>query len=76
MELFREKVWLARPLMHEEEQDFIKLAFDENYITTGGTSSCDKDGCAKNLWVPEAGTGLTCGQEGDSCIIGTTKKKP
>ena len=38
MEPFKEKVWLARPLMHEEEQDFIKLAFDENYITTGGTN--------------------------------------
>ena len=38
MERFKEKVWLARPLMHGEEKEFIKLAFDENYITTGGTN--------------------------------------
>ena len=38
MEPFQEKVQLARPLMHGEEQELIKLAFDENYITTVGTN--------------------------------------
>lgn len=38
MEPFKEKVWLARPYMHKEEREFIDLAFDENYITTGGTN--------------------------------------
>ncbi len=36
MERFKEKVWLARPLMHGEEKEFIDLAFAENYITTAG----------------------------------------
>ncbi len=38
MKPFKEKVWLARPLMHSEERKFIDEAFAENYITTAGTN--------------------------------------
>lgn len=36
MKPFKEKVWLARPYMHGEEQEYIKDAFDKNWITTEG----------------------------------------
>ncbi|MCR4718211.1 MAG: DegT/DnrJ/EryC1/StrS family aminotransferase [Firmicutes bacterium] len=38
MEPFKNKVWLARPLMHGEELEYINVAFKENYITTAGTN--------------------------------------
>ncbi len=38
MEPFRNKIWLARPLMHDEEKEFVEFAFKENYITTAGTN--------------------------------------
>ena len=36
MEAFKEKVWLARPYMHGEEQEYIEKAFADNWITTAG----------------------------------------
>lgn len=36
MEAFKEKVWLARPYMHGEEQKYIEKAFKDNWITTAG----------------------------------------
>lgn len=33
---FENKIWLASPYMHEEEQKYVKDAFDKNWITTAG----------------------------------------
>ena len=33
---FENKVWLASPTMHGEEQQYVKAAFDANWITTAG----------------------------------------
>lgn len=30
------QVWLASPYMHQEEKDYVKEAFDKNWITTAG----------------------------------------
>lgn len=35
---FENKVWLASPTMHGEEQKFIQEAFDANWITTAGAN--------------------------------------
>ena len=32
----KERVWLASPTMHKEEQAFIKEAFDTNWVSTVG----------------------------------------
>ncbi len=36
MERFEKKVWLATPTMHREELEYVKEAFDKNWITTAG----------------------------------------
>lgn len=33
---FEEKVWLASPMMHGEEQKYVKEAFDKNWVSTVG----------------------------------------
>lgn len=33
---FENKIWLASPTMHKEEQEYVKDAFDKNWITTAG----------------------------------------
>lgn len=36
IEPFEKKIWLATPTMHDEELQYIKEAFKENWITTSG----------------------------------------
>ena len=38
MKAFENKMWLASPTMHGEEQDFIKEAFDTNWVSTIGAN--------------------------------------
>ena len=52
MKKFEEKLWLATPTMHGDELEYIKVAFDENYITTAGENineverlAAEKIGC-------------------------------
>ena len=33
---FKNKIWLSSPTMHGEEQDFVKEAFDTNWVSTIG----------------------------------------
>ena len=35
---FANRVWLASPTMHGEEQKFVQEAFDANWITTAGAN--------------------------------------
>ena len=37
-EAFKNKIWLATPTQHNEELEYIKEAFDTNWITTEGTN--------------------------------------
>ncbi len=61
MKPFEKKVLLAKAMMHDEEQKFIQLAFDEDYITTEGTNvrEVEKE-MAKKMGVKYA-IGLSCG---------------
>lgn len=38
MKAFENKMWLASPTMHGEEQEFIKEAFDTNWVSTIGAN--------------------------------------
>lgn len=52
LEAFKEKVWLARPLMHGEELAYVTEAYQTNWMSTVGKNideieriTCDKLGC-------------------------------
>ncbi|MGN1204693.1 MAG: DegT/DnrJ/EryC1/StrS family aminotransferase, partial [Lachnospiraceae bacterium] len=36
MKPFENKIWLASPTMHGEEQQYVKEAFDTNWVSTVG----------------------------------------
>lgn len=38
MKPFEKKIWLASPTMHGEEQDYVKEAFDTNWVSTVGAN--------------------------------------
>ena len=49
---FEQKVWLSSPTMHGEELEYIKEAFDTNWMSTVGKNInevekqiCEKVGC-------------------------------
>ena len=49
---FEQKVWLSSPTMHGEELEYIKEAFDTNWMSTVGKNidetermACEKAGC-------------------------------
>ena len=49
---FEKKMWLASPTMHGDEQNFVKEAFDTNWVSTVGANLnelekniCDYVGC-------------------------------
>lgn len=49
---FEEKIWLASPTMHGEEQKYVQEAFDTNWVSTVGANLnelekgiCEKVGC-------------------------------
>ena len=51
-EPFENKIWLASPTMHGEEIEFVKEAYDSNWMTTIGKNIdeierivCEKVGC-------------------------------
>ena len=50
---FKNKIWLASPTMHGDEQEYVKEAFDTNWVSTVGKNLeqlergiCDYVGCA------------------------------
>ncbi len=52
MERFENKVWLSSPTMHGEEMEYIKEAYDTNWMSTVGKNineverlACEKVGC-------------------------------
>ncbi|MCM1044003.1 MAG: aminotransferase class I/II-fold pyridoxal phosphate-dependent enzyme [Candidatus Gastranaerophilales bacterium] len=59
---YEDRVWLASPTMHEEEQEYINEAFDANWVSTVGANLteleagiCQYVGC-KNAVALSAGT--------------------
>ncbi len=62
MERFENKVWLSSPTMHGEEMEYIKEAYDTNWMSTVGKNineverlACEKVGC-KHAVALSAGT--------------------
>ena len=52
MEKFRDKIWLSSPTMHGSELEYIKEAYETNWMSTVGENInetehivCDKIGC-------------------------------
>ena len=53
---FEKKVWLASPTMHGEEMEYIKEAYDTNWMSTVGANinevervTCEKTGCKYSI---------------------------
>ncbi|MBR0365545.1 MAG: aminotransferase DegT, partial [Clostridia bacterium] len=52
MEAFKEKVWLSSPTMHGPEIEYVKEAYETNWMSTVGANineverlACEKIGC-------------------------------
>ena len=59
---FENKVWLSSPTMHGEEMEYVKEAYDTNWMSTVGKNinevekiACEKIGC-KHAVALSAGT--------------------
>ena len=61
---FNEKIWLASPTMHGEEIEYVKEAYETNWMSTVGENineveriTCEKIGCKYSVAL-SAGTAL------------------
>ena len=61
MEPFKNKIWLSSPTMHGDELEYVKEAYDTNWMSTIGENineterlACEKIGC-------KYAVGLSCG---------------
>lgn len=61
MEPFKDKVWLARPYMHGEELEYVKDAFDKNWITTAGENINELEKMVAETLGVKYAIGLACG---------------
>ncbi len=61
MKKFEEKLWLATPTMHGDELEYIKVAFDENYITTAGENVNEVERLAAEKIGCKYAVALSCG---------------
>ncbi len=58
---FENKIWLASPTMHGEEQKYVKDAFDKNWITTAGENVNEVERIAREYVGVEEAVALSCG---------------
>ena len=58
---FDKKVWLASPTMHGEELEYVKDAFDKNWITTAGENVNELEKIAAEYVGCKYAVGLSCG---------------
>ena len=65
MEKFKEKVWLSSPTMHGEELEYIKEAYETNWMSTVGKNidkvervTCDYVGCKYAVGLSAGTAGL------------------
>ncbi len=61
MKRFEKKVWLATPTMHGEELDYIKEAFEKNWITTAGDNVNEIERLAAEKVGCKYAVALSCG---------------
>ncbi len=61
MKKFEKKLWLATPTMHGDELEYIKVAFDENYITTAGENVNEVERLAAEKIGCKYAVALSCG---------------
>ena len=58
---FEKKVWLASPTMHGEELEYIKRAFELNWITTAGENINEVERIVAEYVGVKHGVALSCG---------------
>lgn len=58
---FKNKVWLASPMMHGEEQKYVNRAFDLNWITTAGENVNEVERITAEYIGMSNAVALSCG---------------
>lgn len=61
IEPLKQKIWLASPTMHGDEQKWVKDAFDKNWITTAGENINEVEKMMANYIGINYAVGLSCG---------------
>ena len=61
MKKFEKKVWLASPTMHDDEQKWVKDAFDKNWITTAGENLTAVESMVAEYVGCKYAVALSCG---------------
>ncbi len=61
IEPFKQKIWLASPTMHGDEQKWVKDAFDKNWITTAGENINEVEKMMADYIGINYAVGLSCG---------------
>lgn len=58
---FEKKLWLASPTMHGEEMDYVKEAYDTNWLSTVGANINELEKTAAKISGMEHAVALSCG---------------
>ena len=58
---FEKRVWLASPTMHGEEQKYVNLAFEQNWITTAGENVNEVERITAEYVGTSHAVALSCG---------------
>ncbi len=58
---FEKKIWLASPTMHGEEQKYVNLAFEQNWITTAGENVNEVERITAEYVGTKHAVALSCG---------------
>ena len=58
---FEQKIWLASPSMHGDEQKYVNRAFEQNWITTAGENVDEVERLAAEYVDMEYAVALSCG---------------
>ena len=60
MEKFKKRIWLATPTMHGEEMEYIRLAYDTNWMSTVGENINEVEKIASEKLEMKYAVGLSC----------------
>ena len=61
MKKFENKLWLATPTMHGKELEYIKEAFEKNWVTTAGDNVNEAERLAAEKVGCKYAVALSCG---------------
>ena len=61
IEPFKNKIWLASPTMHGDEQKWVTDAFEKNWITTAGENINEVEQQIEEYIGIDHAVGLSCG---------------